>query len=713
MGIPKRDPTHKLPFTPLATDVFVRETNNIVRPANDPIPDFGTPHDAISKGESWPDHRFCWQTEVNEKGDYERWFVATPESQHLYNWQFTDSPDWPVVRQAFVIPREEFDPAYTAYTAPPASIITDIATYSVTSIEQTRIGEKQLDSLFVSVTVTREKISGNPKISYVLDPQTNEIRQVTEEKVPAGTTGTVVNSNGQYSEVKAINTLWALKTTQFMAGLAGKTAPKTQTWDDVLNYSWPDVLQGFDQFAFPSSSGSIDSVTLRPIWKRQRYDGPCEATITESWSLTAPTLPTLTPMLPREIEYRTPLVSASTPPCLHGDIYLYDTPGTSHPSLGFYFYEQFYPATNLTDWPSTYLASFTVRPAAGGYLARKVEVKRPSGSVLPNTLTLDPAVPGATVNTATIDWTLENQTVGSTVDYRLDVNSNSQFTGTFLTGFNDKDLNTATSDTITGMAAQTPYYIRVRAFITVGMTTTEVVSNTVMYAPQPVVIFTLTDMSGPTVVPNNGTVAYGNATANSTDVTKTIRITNTGNVAITGLARALGGTDSSQWVAGTLASTSLAVGATRDFTLDFGPTSTGAKTANVTVSTTNGPSQTINLTGTGIWELSVQDDTAGSPVSNGGSMPTSILSAGTNYPLSAYHTSSVALPVTSATWSGVDAAIFQVSGIGSSFVGSSVPNNFYVSVLVGTPSGSYTADLTIIHGGTNSPFAFTVSANIP
>jgi hypothetical protein len=417
-------------------------------------------------------------------------------------------------------------------------------------------------------------------------------------------------------------------------------------------------------------------------------------------------------MLPREVEYRTPLVSASTPPCLHGDIYLYDTPGSNHPSLGFYFYEQFYPATNLTDWPSTYLASLTVRPAAGGYLARKVEVKRPSGAVLPNTLTLDPAVPGTAINTATIAWTLENQTVGATVDYRLDVNSNSQFTGTFLTGFNDKDLNTATSDTITGMTAQTPYYIRVRAIITVGMTTTEVVSNTVMYVPQPVVTFTLTDMSGPTVVPNNGTVAYGDATANGTDVTKTIRITNTGNVAITGLARALGGTDSSQWVAGTLASTSLAVGGTRDFTLDFGPTSTGAKTATVTVSLTNGPSQTLNLTGTGTWVLVVNDGTAGTPISNGGTMPTTLVIDNTPYPLEAFNPSSDALPITSVAWSGPDAAVFAVGGLGSSVAGGS-SQAFEVSVLVGTGTGTYTADLTITHGGTNSPFTFTVNANIP
>lgn len=596
MGNPKRDPINRLPFTPLATDVFIRETHNVVRPGNFEIPEFGTPHDAISKGESWPHHRFCWQTEINEKGDCERWFVATPEAQHLYNWQYNDAPDWPVIRQAFVIPREDFDPTFLGYTPPSTDVFADMATYTITNVEQTRIGEKQLDSLFVSVTVTWEKIAGNPKIAYILDPQTNEIRQVLEEKVPAGTLGTAVDANGQYSEVKPINTLWALKTTQFVAGIAGKTAPKQQVWNDVLNYSWPDVLYGFDQFAFPSSSGSIDSVTLRPIWKRQRYDGPCEATITESWSLTPPAIPTLTPMLPREIEYRTPLVSASTPPCLHGDIYLYDTPGTSHPSLGFYFYEQFYPATNLTDWPSTYLASFTVRPAAGGYLARKVEVKRPiDGALLPNTLTIDPPTPGTVVNTADVQWTMENLDPLATVDYRLDVNSNSQFTGTYLTGFNGKDLNTSTSDTITGMTAQTPYYIRVRAFVTLGMTTTEVFSNTVMYVPQPVAAFTLTESATPIV--SGGTLAYGSFTEKTTQIVKTLTITNTGNLTLSGVAV----TATGLWSLGALSgSSTMAPGATRTFTLTFAPNSAGTKTGTCTVLATNAASLAFNLTGTAV-----------------------------------------------------------------------------------------------------------------
>jgi hypothetical protein len=708
MGVSKRDPINRLPFTPLATDVFVRETHNVVRPVNDPIPEFGTPHDAISKAESWPHHRFCWQTEINPQGDCERWFVATPESQHLYNWQFTDSPDWPVIRQVFVTPREDFDPDFTAYAAPPSDIL-DLTDYEVTAIEQTRIGEKQLDSLFVSVTVTREKITSNPKIGSVLDPQTNTLRQVLIEKVPAGTPGTTVDTNGQYSEVQPINTLWALKTTQFMAGLAGNGDGATQSWSDVLNYSWPDVLLGFDFFSFPSSSGSVDSVTGRPIWKRQRYDGPCEATITEKWTLNPPTPPSFTPMLAREIEYRSPLMSVSTPPCLHPTVVLWDTPGSNHPSLGFYVYAQTYEATSLTDWPATYVASFTVRPAAGGYLSRLVEVNRPDGVLYDNVLELNSPTPGTAVNSVNISWSLLNQN-GTLSGYRLDVNTKADFTGTFLTGFNNLNVGTATSYTITGMSPATQYFVRVRASLT--SPTGSATSNTQIAVAEPVAAFTLTDLSGPTVVPDGGTLAYGNATVSSTDVTKTLRITNTGNLALTGFTRTLGGTNSNQWTAGTLSSASLSAGGTRDFTLDFSPTATGAKVATVQIAPTNGSAQTLNLTGTGIWVLAVNDLTAGAPISNNGTMPTTIVIDNTPYPLEAVNPSSDALPISSAVWSGPDAAVFAVGGLGSSVAGGS-SQAFEVSVLTGTGSGTYTADLTITHGGTNSPFTFTVNAVIP
>ena len=76
-------PSLRVPFTPLATDVFVVESFNVVQSPNDSIPVYGTPHDTISKLKSWPNHKFCHQTQADEQGNYQRWYVADQGSQTL------------------------------------------------------------------------------------------------------------------------------------------------------------------------------------------------------------------------------------------------------------------------------------------------------------------------------------------------------------------------------------------------------------------------------------------------------------------------------------------------------------------------------------------------------------------------------------------------------------------------------------------------------
>jgi hypothetical protein len=708
MAAPKIDPTHKVPFTPLATDVFVRETVNVVRPTNEPIPEFGTPHDAISKSESWPHHKFCWQTAIDEKGNCERWFVADPEHQHLYNWQYTDAPDWPVVRQAFVIPRESFDPTYLAYEAPPSDVL-DTSAFSVTGVEQTRIGEKQLDSLFVSVQVTREKIAGNPKLSYVLDQQTNEIRPVYEEKVPAGTTASPVNSNGVYTEVKAINTLWALKTTQFMAGLAGKQAPKRQEWSDVLNYSWPDVLESINFYTFPSSAGSIDSITGRPVYRRQRYDGPCEATITEEWSPTPPTPPTFTPMQPMEIQYSSPLLNINIPPCLHPGGSIYHTPGSNHPTLGFYFYEEFYPATTLRDWPEEYIASYTVRPAMGGYLSRKVTIKRPDGNLFDNILSLNSPTEGTAVSSFDLSWSMQNL-VGTVSQYRLDVNTKADFTGTYLTGFKNLNRGTNTTATVTGLAPSVQYFARVRAIMAGGAPT--VTSNTQILAAVPVARFQVSESS--TVIADGGTLAFGNYVEGGASVVKTITVTNTGNVALTTLSRTLSGANASQWLLGGSPSTNLAVGASTTFTLAFKATSDGAKSAAVAIEYGNALATSVNLTGTGVaavLPLSVSVDGTGIPDSGGFSF-----NAGGPYSVPVEITSNqewTTLPFNSiAANNDSPGTAFSLSGTLPTSVGpGSVTAPFY---LVFDDAGSlpYTGNLLIDYGTPSGTYSHLIYLDV-
>ena len=214
-------PTQRVPFTPSSSDVFVVEQHNVVQSPNDSIPAYGTAHDTISKLKPWPNHSFCLQTEPDDQGNYQRVYVADQGTQQDYNWEITDAPDWPTIVQTFIVPRATYvypDPTPTTTYPPPPNTNTVITGYSITNTEQVRIGEPRLDSLYVAVRVTREKVSLTQTRSYI-DLDTNTPQTEVTQKVAAGTSSSAVNASGNYTDVTPQNAFWSLSSTKKAQGL--------------------------------------------------------------------------------------------------------------------------------------------------------------------------------------------------------------------------------------------------------------------------------------------------------------------------------------------------------------------------------------------------------------------------------------------------------------------------------------------------------------
>ena len=148
---PKRQDTKNLP-TPLVADILFSEIEDMTRRT---FPEYGTAHPDATK---WPNHKLCYIRSVENARDgiYEFFYVADRANQDQYNWEF-DKADiggvtFDAVTRTYVTLRTTFDPVAPAMgTEMPNMPINKFiaADYVLARRRQQRIGDKELDSLYV------------------------------------------------------------------------------------------------------------------------------------------------------------------------------------------------------------------------------------------------------------------------------------------------------------------------------------------------------------------------------------------------------------------------------------------------------------------------------------------------------------------------------------------------------------------------------------
>ncbi len=739
-------PTQRVLFTPLSTDVFVVEQHNVVQSPNDSIPDYGTPHDDISKLKSWPNHSFCLQTEPDDQGNYQRVYVADQGTQEQYNWEISDAPDWPTITQTFVVPRSTYvypDPTPTVTYPPPPNANTVITGYSITSTEEVRIGEPRLDSLYVAVKVTREKVSLTQTRAYI-DLDTNTLQSEVTQKVAAGTVGTVVDASGNYRDVTPQNAFWSLSSIKKAQGLAGNAVNgvATRTWYYRDNYTWPRVLNYIHIQPVLADPGDIYSPAVdfswQPVWLADAFDGPCNYTLVERWTLLRPIfggdsdwtygtawatataytqeIPPSTPASQVNINgltYRC-LVSHTSgvfatdlangkwrlsypdipeeTPMLKQEIYFLGTdlqiriPACLHEAYQIWdtqFYG-FYPATNPTRWPATVLARVTVNPDQGGWLVRMfyVDAPDPSGTATGITLTQT----AATTTGFTLTWAFDADVPAGTI--KLNISTDPSFGGGFLSGYNNLTVTGTTATITTAVRGQVYYATISRGGIT---------SNICVCLGEPEPELNITN--GGVAVASGGSINVGSSEV-GTLLNTVIVLNNDGIEQITGLSAGVAGADAAQFSLTTPTST-INAGSSQNLTIGFTPTSTGSKTTTLTLPSSDPDSPyTITLSGTGV-QREINVKYSGTSYASGSNVEVGSVTAGTpsQFTLTIENTGTSSLAISSAPisgtgWTVVTAPTSPVAASGSTTM---------VVQLSTTTAGASVGTVTINSNDANEP----------
>jgi hypothetical protein len=241
---------------------------------------------------------------------------------------------------------------------------------------RTQLGPEGNNTVIFEKGSTRITVTTGPMITAEYDELTGTINTITREVVAAGTPGSALDPiTGLFSTVDQIDQYYAIKTTRRPTALG--VGDDAISYEDVINWSWPPVFIAINFFAVEAKDGHIVRYG-NDLDFREGYSGPCKALITESWSPTPISVPTLTPMIATPMSFSFPMTSLDIPACLHPEITFGETVGTNHPSLAFAVTSKTFAATTYTDWPDTIVGAVRQSPYRGGFRCQTTLIYKPA-----------------------------------------------------------------------------------------------------------------------------------------------------------------------------------------------------------------------------------------------------------------------------------------------------------------------------------------------
>ena len=248
-----------------------------------------------------------------------------------------------------------------------------------------RASAERVDATKVKNTTTTVTGSYTSLNSVEYDELTGGITPVVQSRVAAGTAGLALQTDNTFATVEALNPNYSIKTVRTATSLT------TRTWKVWENVSLPQVLTTFTSFLWTDKEhldrygndaaengypahlnpyhinpgGNILSATF--IAELTDYSGAYEVTVVESFDDQPHVLDGQTVFRPKGFAWETPFGSGRIPPCLHADITISGTTGTTHPKFAFGTWSYAFAATSPATLSGTIVIQDTQEPYKGGW----------------------------------------------------------------------------------------------------------------------------------------------------------------------------------------------------------------------------------------------------------------------------------------------------------------------------------------------------------